>query len=57
MVSLIAPATISTGLEVRCAVDPATFERGIRAADEEMDAIDIVRDEWSYVIRSRPGLS
>ena len=37
-------------------MDPATFERGIRAADEEMDAIDIVRDEWSYVIRSRPGL-
>lgn len=60
IVSLIAPATTSTGLEVRCAVDPATYERGIRVADEEMDAIDIVRDEfhgeWNYVIRPRPGL-
>lgn len=60
MVSLIAPATTSTGLEVRCAVDPATYERGIRVADGEMDAIDIVRDEfhgeWNYVIRPRPGL-
>lgn len=60
IVSLIAPATTSTGLEAHRAVDPATHERGIRVADGEMDAIDIVRDEfhgeWNYVIRPRPGL-
>ena len=60
IVSLIASTTTSTGLEVRCAVDPATYERGIRVADEGMDAIDIVSDEfhgeWNYVIRPRPGL-
>ena len=60
IVSLIASTTTSTGLEVRCAVDEATYERGIRVTDEEMGAIDIVRDDfhgdWNYVIRPRPQL-
>lgn len=60
IVSLIASTTTSTGLEVRCAVDPTTYERGIRVTDEEMGSIDIVRDDfhgdWNYVIRPRPQL-
>ena len=61
IVSLIASTTTSKGLEVRCAVDPAVYERGIRVSDEEMDAIEIDRNEfhgeWNYAIRPRQGLS
>ena len=57
IVSLIASTTTSRGLRVMCEVDPRSYEAGIKVTDEEMDALDISREEfhgeWNYVIRPR----
>ena len=44
-----------TGLTVRCELDPTFYPQGITVSDEEMAAINIVRDpfhgEWNYTNR------
>jgi len=57
IVDLISATTTKTGLTVRCELDPALYPKGIIVSDEEMAAIDIVRDEfhgeWNYTIYPR----
>ena len=57
IVDLITATTTKTGLTVRCELDPTLYPRGITVSDEEMAAIDIVRDEFhgSGTIRCAPG--
>lgn len=53
----VASTTTSRGLRVMREVDPRSYEAGIKVTDEEMDALDISREEfhgeWNYVIRPR----
>jgi hypothetical protein len=54
IVDLISSTTTRTGLTVRCELDPALYPKGLVVPDEEMAAINIVRDEfrgeWNYTI-------
>jgi hypothetical protein len=58
VVELIAATTTKTGLKVECALDERTYEKGIKIADAEMDALDIRGDtfhpEWNYTVHPRP---
>jgi hypothetical protein len=55
IISLIGATTTENGLTVRCEQDRATYPKGAKVSDEEMAAINIVRDEfhgeWNYTIR------
>ena len=57
VVELIAATTTKTGLEVQCALDDRTYEKGIKVSDAEMEALDIQGDafhpEWNYTIKPR----
>ena len=57
IVDLISATTTETGLTVRCELDPAFYPKGITVTDEEIAAINIVRDEfhgeWNYTIYPR----
>jgi transposase len=54
VVNLISSTTTSKGLKVVCIVDKNKYELGIKVTDEELAAINIVRDDfhgdWNYVI-------
>lgn len=54
IVDLISSTTTRTGLTVRCELDRALYPKGLMVPDEEMAAINIVRDEfrgeWNYTI-------
>src|SRR5580704_14917010 len=58
VVELIAATTTKTGLKVECALDERTYEKGIKIADAEMEALDIRGDtfhpEWNYIVHPRP---
>ena len=55
IVELIDATTMQTGLIVHCELDNAVYPKGTPVTDEEMDAINIARDdfhgEWNYIIR------
>jgi hypothetical protein len=55
IVDLISATTTDTGLTVRCQLDTSAYPKGVTVPDEEMDAINIKRDdfhgEWNYTIR------
>ena len=55
IVDLISATTTNTGLTVRCDLDTNAYPKGITVPDREMDAINILRDEfhgeWNYKIR------
>jgi Rhodopirellula transposase DDE domain len=57
VVELIGATTTKTGLKVDCALDPRTYEKGIKVRDAEMQALDITGDafhpEWNYTIKPR----
>jgi hypothetical protein len=57
VVELIAATTTKTGLKVGSALDTATYEKGIKVSDAEMEALEIQGDafhpEWNYTIRPR----
>jgi hypothetical protein len=57
IVDLISATTTKAGLTVRCELDPAFYPKGIAVSDEEMAAINIVRNqfhgEWNYTIYPR----
>ena len=62
IVALIGATTTETGLKVECALDTATYEKGIKISDAEMATLNITGDdfhpEWNYTIRPRrPGNS
>ena len=54
IVELISSTTTSTGLKVQCAIDHNTYPRGIRISDEELEGVNITRNEfcgnWNYTI-------
>ena len=59
VVELIAATTTSTGLKVRSELDTRTYPSGIKVSDQEMETINITRDdfhpEWNYTISPRSG--
>lgn len=54
IINLIAATTTSKGLKVKCGLDSGSYETGIKVTDEEMNAVNIVRNifhgEWNYTI-------
>ena len=54
IVNLIAATTTTKGLKVRAEIDSAHYPKGIKVTDEELEAIQIKRDEfhgeWNYSI-------
>jgi hypothetical protein len=54
IVQLIGSTTTETGLAVCCELDANLYPKGIKVSDEEMQAINITRDEfhgeWNYTI-------
>lgn len=57
VVSLIAATTTTTGLKVKAAADQKTYRTGIKVTDEEMAALNLVRNDlhgnWNYTIKPR----
>jgi hypothetical protein len=57
VVELIGATTTKAGLKVECALDPRTYEKGIKVSDAEMQSLDITGDtfhpEWNYTIKPR----
>jgi hypothetical protein len=55
IVDLISATTTSTGLEVRCELDPNTYAKGVTVSDAEMADINVeyaeFHGEWNYTIR------
>jgi hypothetical protein len=45
------------GGKVECALDPRTYQKGIKISDAEMQSLDITGDtfhpEWNYTIKPR----
>ncbi len=58
IVSLIAATTNSKGLKVTCTLDTAVYPPGIKVTDQEIQSINIIRNdfhgEWNYTIHPRP---
>jgi len=57
VINLISSTTTSKGLKIVCVVDENKYELGIEVTDEELAAINIVRDDfhgdWNYVIHPK----
>ena len=57
VVELIASTTTKTGLKIESAIDPRTYEKGIKVSDAEMERLEIHGDafhpEWNYTITPR----
>lgn len=60
IVDLIGATTTTTGLTVRCELDPAAYPKGIAVSDKDMASLHITRDafhgEWNYTIHPSPML-
>ena len=54
IVELISSTTTATGLKVQCTVDRTLYPRGLKVSDEELDGVNIIRNEfcgnWNYTI-------
>ena len=57
VVELIGATTTRAGLKVECALDPRTYEKGVKVSDAEMAALYLEGDEfhpeWNYSIKPR----
>ena len=55
IVSLISSTTTEKGLKVRCEVDTSDYPKGIKVTDEELEAVNLLGDDfhpnWNYTIR------
>ena len=51
---LISATTTKTGLTVRCQLDQNAYPKGISVSDQEMQGLNILRDDfhgdWNYTI-------
>jgi hypothetical protein len=60
IVELIGSTSTETGLKVCCEIDGNLYPKGIKVPDEEMQAINISRNEfhgdWNYTISSNQQL-
>jgi hypothetical protein len=56
-VELIGATTTQTGLNVECALDPRTYQKGVKVSHAEIAALNLEGDgfhpEWNYSIRPR----
>ena len=54
IVNLISNTTTTTGLKVECISDKRAYPKGIKITDEELNSVNIIRDEfcgnWNYCI-------
>ena len=54
IVQLIGSTTTDTGLKVACEIDGNLYPKGVEVSDEEIQRINITRDEfhgeWNYTI-------
>ena len=54
IIQLIGATTTETGLKVCCEIDGNRYPKGVEVSDEELQAINIIRDafhgEWNYTI-------
>jgi len=54
IINLIGATTTKKGLKVNCQLDDRTYQKGIKISDEEMEKLNIIRDnfhgEWNYKI-------
>jgi Rhodopirellula transposase DDE domain len=61
VVELIGATTTRAGLKVECALDPRTYEKGVKVSDAEMAALNLTGEEfhpeWNYSIRPRNQLN
>ena len=59
IVDMISATTTDKGLTVQCELDQNTYPKGIVVSDEDMAAINIIRNtfrgEWNYTIRPQYG--
>jgi hypothetical protein len=57
VVNLISGTKTRTGLSVEASLDYASYQKGIKVSDEEMEQLDLKRDtfhgEWNYRLASR----
>jgi hypothetical protein len=57
VVDLIGVTRTKTGLKVECALDPRTYEKGVRVSAAQMASLDITGDdfhpEWNYTVNPR----
>ena len=55
VVQLIGSTTTTEGLEIKAALDQSSYESGIKISDDELDSINLFREEfhgeWNYEIR------
>src|SRR5215210_1378589 len=60
ILSLIAATSTATGLRVKSVLDPSPYPAGRKVSDEEMETIQIERDEfhgeWNYTISPHAAL-
>jgi len=59
VVELIGATKTETGLQIKAALDENIYEKGIKISDEEMQTLNIERDdfhgEWNYTIHPQKG--
>ena len=57
IVNLIAATTTSKGLKVKCMLDRNEYPKGIKITKEEVEELEIIRDEfhgeWNYMFKPR----
>jgi len=55
IINLIGSTTTKKGLNIKCTLDQNTYEKGIKISDEQLDSINIIRDNvlgnWNYTIK------
>jgi hypothetical protein len=58
VVNLISSTKTQTGLSVEASLDYASYQKGIKVSDEEMEQLNLKRDtfhgEWNYSLAPRP---
>ncbi len=56
IVNLIASTTNDKGLQVKAIADETVYETGLKVTDDELEQINISRDdfhgEWNYIINT-----
>ena len=59
VVNLIGSVNTEQGLRVKAALDENTYEPGIKVSDNDLEAINLRRDEfhgeWNYRVRPSVG--
>lgn len=61
IVNLIGNTTTKTGLKIKCVQDNTTYVTGIKVSDEELEALNLKRNdwhgEWNYSIAPKQALN